>query len=137
MQKMLQISLYSFGYRRSGIPKDNSEHGGGFVFDCRSLPNPGRLQQYQQQTGKENSVCEWLETHPETAVFLKSCTDLVEQSVVAYHQRNFTNLMISFGCTGGQHRSVYMAEHLKTLLDCKADTITTLTHLEESYWPSK
>jgi RNase adaptor protein for sRNA GlmZ degradation len=106
------LDLYSFGFRRSGIPSDESGHGGGFVFDCRCLPNPGKLEEYQALTGLDTSVQAWLEAKEETEIFLNHLKGTLELSVKRYIARDFERLMVSCGCTGGQHRSVYVAEKL-------------------------
>ena len=107
----LVLHVYSFSYM-SGIPRDETEHGGGFVFDCRCLPNPGREARFADQTGRDREVKEYLEACPEVEHFYASVASLVEQAVSNYQEREFNHLMIAFGCTGGQHRSVYMAERL-------------------------
>lgn len=130
------LDLYSFGFRRSGIPHDPSEHGGGFVFDCRCLPNPGKLEEYRQQTGLDQPVQDWLTQQPETEIFVQQLCGLLELSLRRYQVRGFARLMVSCGCTGGQHRSVYVAERLRAHfrewpeLECK------LTHTERSGWPA-
>jgi aminoglycoside/choline kinase family phosphotransferase len=107
----LTVRVFSFSFH-NGIPADESGNGGGFVFDGRSLPNPGREEQYRQLTGKDEAVIEYLDRQPGVSEFLEHAFSLVDSSVVNYRQRGFSNLSVSFGCTGGQHRSVYLAEHL-------------------------
>jgi len=107
----LTVRVFSFSFH-NGIPADDSGNGGGFVFDGRSLPNPGREEQYRQLTGKDQPVIEYLDRQPGVHEFLEHAFSLVDSSVVNYRQRGFSNLSVSFGCTGGQHRSVYLAEHL-------------------------
>ena len=94
------------------MPKDESGNGGGFVFDARSLPNPGREEQFKPLTGKDAPVIEYLNRQESVHQFLASVMSLVDASVSSYQQRGFKNLMVSFGCTGGQHRSVFLAEQL-------------------------
>ncbi|MPT32680.1 RapZ C-terminal domain-containing protein [Epilithonimonas hungarica] len=109
MQNKLVIDIHSFSYKKGGIPKDNTDNGGGFVFDCRGILNPGRIEEYKTQTGNDIGVQEFLETKTEMPSFLKSIHDLVSISINNYLERGFENLQINFGCTGGQHRSVYSA----------------------------
>lgn len=107
----LVVRVYSFSYRK-GIPEDTSGNGGGYVFDCRSTHNPGRYEPYKQLTGLDEPVIRFLEDDGEILSFLDSVYRLAEAHIHRYLQRGFTNLMFSFGCTGGQHRSVYCAQHL-------------------------
>ena len=109
MQSKLNIEIHSFSYKKGGIPKDNTENGGGFVFDCRGILNPGRIEEYKIQTGNDVGVQEFLETKTEMPHFLKSIQSLISISIENYLSRNFEHLQINFGCTGGQHRSVYSA----------------------------
>jgi len=107
----LVVRIFSFSFHR-GLPKDETGNGGGFIFDGRSLPNPGREEQFQTLTGKDAPVTDYLNRQESVHQFLASVMSLVDASVSNYQQRGFKNLMVSFGCTGGQHRSVYLAEQL-------------------------
>lgn len=107
----LTVRLQSFAYK-DGVPTDEKGHGGGFVFDCRVLPNPGRFARYANLTGQDEAVIAFLENEPAVRDFLGHVFALIDQTVADYQQRNFTDLMVAFGCTGGQHRSVYCAERL-------------------------
>ena len=107
----LTVRIFSFSFH-NGIPADESGNGGGFVFDGRNLPNPGREEQYRQLTGKDEAVIEYLDRQEGVQQFLAHAASLVDASVANYQSRGFSNLMVSFGCTGGQHRSVYLAERL-------------------------
>lgn len=109
MQNKLHIEIHSFSYKKGGIPKDNTENGGGFVFDCRGILNPGRIEEYKVQTGNDIGVQEFLETKTEFPKFFNSIKSLLSISIENYLNRGFENLQINFGCTGGQHRSVYSA----------------------------
>jgi hypothetical protein len=107
----LTVQVQSFSYK-DGPPTDDSGHGGGFVFDCRALPNPGRFEQYAEMTGRDPEVASFLAAEVSVREFLSGVFALIDQSVESYRKRNFTHLMVAFGCTGGRHRSVYCAERL-------------------------
>jgi RNase adaptor protein for sRNA GlmZ degradation len=107
----LTVRVFSFSFHH-GLPADESGNGGGFVFDARSLPNPGREVEFRQLTGKDAPVVEYLRRQPGVDEFIAHAFSLVDASVANYRQRGFSNLMVSFGCTGGQHRSVYLAERM-------------------------
>jgi len=127
----LVVELNSFSYRR-GIPVDLSENGGGFVFDCRAIHNPGRYEEFKQLTGKDSSVITFLEKDSKADQFVEDALTLVKPSICNYLDRQFTNLMVNFGCTGGQHRSVYCAEKMNTLLSKEfSDTIEIHLHHRE------
>jgi aminoglycoside/choline kinase family phosphotransferase len=107
----LTVRVFSFSFHRK-MPTDETGNGGGFVFDARSLPNPGREEQFRQLTGKDAPVIEYLDRQAGVHQYFAGVVSLVDASVNAYQRRGFKNLMVSFGCTGGQHRSVYLAEQL-------------------------
>lgn len=125
----LTVRILSFSYL-AGIPLDETEQGGGFVFDCRCLPNPGREAAYQRKTGKDVEVISYLKKIPAVDAFLKNCFALVDQAVEVYNSRSLLNLAVCFGCTGGQHRSVYAAECLAQHLKEKYDIDVDLRHRE-------
>lgn len=129
---MLSVKIYSFSYKKSGIPKDNSSNGGGFVFDCRFIYNPGREESFKTLTGKDTAIIEFLDKNEIMQEFLNSVYSISSAAADNYLHRNFTSLMFSFGCTGGQHRSVYSAEKLADYLRKKyGDKLTvTVSHNE-------
>jgi aminoglycoside/choline kinase family phosphotransferase len=125
----LLVRIFSFSFHRS-LPQDDTGHGGGFVFDARSLPNPGREERFKSLSGKDAPVIEYLERQESVHQFLSSVIPLVDSSVNTYQQRGFKNLMVSFGCTGGQHRSVYLAEQLAKRLRGREGLDVVVRHLE-------
>jgi len=125
----LIVRIFSFSFHR-GMPKDESGHGGGFVFDGRSLPNPGREERFKELTGKDAPVIDYLNQQESVHQFLASVFSLVDASVATYQQRGFKNLMVSFGCTGGQHRSVFLAEQLAKRLRERSGIEVRIQHLE-------
>lgn len=127
----LRVRVMSFSYRR-GIPDDPSGNGGGFVFDCRAVHNPGRYDRYKQLTGLDLPVIEFLEADGEILRFLSDAYSLVDASVARYIKRDFTSLMVSFGCTGGRHRSVYSAEHMAEHINRKFGIEVELIHREQN-----
>jgi aminoglycoside/choline kinase family phosphotransferase len=128
----LVVTINSFSYLKTGYPKDKSTNGGGFVFDCRGLLNPGRFEEYKTVTGKDKSVIDFLEQRTDMPEFLNSVYNLVDISVEDYIKRNFSSLTVSFGCTGGQHRSVYAAETLARYLRNKFKVKIELNHIEQN-----
>lgn len=128
-ERGLTVRVYSFSYRK-GIPEDFSGNGGGFVFDCRAIHNPGKYEAYKCLTGLDEPVIRFLEEDGEVLRFMESVYALVDASVERYRQRGFTSLMVCFGCTGGQHRSVYCAQHLAEYVYRKWGVNVHLLHRE-------
>jgi aminoglycoside/choline kinase family phosphotransferase len=125
----LVVRIFSFSFHQS-LPTDETGNGGGFVFDGRSLPNPGREEQFKSLTGKDAPVIEYLQQQESVHQFLASVMSLVDACITTYQYRHFKNLMVSFGCTGGQHRSVYLAEQLAKRLRPRSGLEVVLRHLE-------
>jgi hypothetical protein len=126
----LVVSVHSFSYRET-VPADDSGNGGGFVFDCRALPNPGRVEEFRAYNGRDQVIIDYLKKEPEVDAFLNHTFALVDQSVRNYISRGFLNLSVSYGCTGGQHRSVYCAEALSKYLQSKYNITVRLVHSSE------
>src|ERR1700690_1186370 len=126
----LVVRIFSFSFHRGGAPQDESGNGGGFVFDGRSLPNPGREERFKSLTGKDAAVIEYLNQQESVGSFFASASSLIDASVEEYKRRGFKNLMVSFGCTGGQHRSVYLAERLAKHLSGRHGVDVVLRHRE-------
>ncbi|MBO4578372.1 MAG: phosphotransferase [Paludibacteraceae bacterium] len=131
VRKPLVVKVYSFSYKK-GIPADDSGNGGGFVFDCRAVNNPGKYERYTYFTGMDEPVIKFLEEDGEILPLLDSAYKLVDASVKRYIDRGFRNLMVSFGCTGGQHRSVYAAEKMAEHLNQKFGVEVRLIHREQN-----
>ena len=127
--KRLEVHIYSFAYKK-GVPIDTTGNGGGYVFDCRSVNNPGKYEHFRQFTGLDQEVIKFLEDDGEVLTFLDSVYKLVDAHAKRFIERKFTHLQVCFGCTGGQHRSVYCAERLAEHLSHKFDVKITLTHRE-------
>lgn len=126
----LVVKVFSFSFR-NGIPEDESGNGGGYVFDCRSTHNPGRYEPYKKLTGLDEPVIRFLEDDGEILIFLHSVYKLADAHIQRYIQRGFTSLMFSFGCTGGQHRSVYSAQHLAEHIHSKYGIEVRICHREQ------
>ncbi|HET8888125.1 MAG TPA: RNase adapter RapZ [Candidatus Angelobacter sp.] len=126
----LVVRIFSFSFHRGGPPRDETGHGGGFVFDVRSLPNPGREERFKRLTGKDAPVIDYLRQHASVGEYLKNAESLVDASISNYQSRSFKSLTASFGCTGGQHRSVYLAEQLASHLRGRAGVEVVLRHIE-------
>lgn len=129
----LVVSINSFSYRK-GIPPDESGNGGGFVFDCRGLLNPGRHDVYKTLTGNDKPVIDFLEQQTKISEFLNGVFNIVDISVEDYIKRGFSSLVINFGCTGGQHRSVYATEQLARHLKNKYKVKVAVQHLNKENW---
>lgn len=125
----LTVRITSFSFHR-GLPEDEAGHGGGFVFDARSLPNPGREERYKAFCGTDTCVIEYLEAQESTRPYLDHVFALVDASVAGYQRRGFKSLMVTFGCTGGQHRSVYLAEQLAKHLRGREGVDVVVRHRE-------
>jgi aminoglycoside/choline kinase family phosphotransferase len=125
----LVVRIFSFSFHQ-GLPKDESGNGGGFVFDARSIRNPGREERFKSMTGKDAPVIDYLNRQESAHQFLAGVMSLVDSSVSAYQRRGFKNLMVSFGCTGGQHRSVYFAEQLANRLRDRSGVEVVVRHLQ-------
>jgi aminoglycoside/choline kinase family phosphotransferase len=136
LQDQLTVAIYSFSYKNTH-PRDLSGNGGGYMFDCRSLPNPGREEKYRYLTGKDPAVRMFMEEHDETQKFLEAVFQLIDNHINHYSERKFSHLMVSFGCTGGQHRSVYCAEKLAGHIRGKFSIPVELIHTEQSNWISE
>lgn len=123
----LTVHIQSFSYK-NGLPRDESGHGGGFVFDCRILPNPGRNPAFARLTGQDAVVIGYLEQESPVREFLHQAISLIDQAVTHHRNRGFTDLTVAFGCTGGQHRSVFCADHLAAHLRPRGDLRIDLRH---------
>lgn len=129
-RRKLTVTVMSFSYKK-GIPEDPTANGGGFVFDCRAVYNPGRYDAYKPLTGRDQPVIDFLEKDGEITEFLSHVYALTNASVERYLKRGFTHLMVCFGCTGGQHRSVYSAQHVAEHLHAKYGVNVVLEHREQ------
>lgn len=129
MCRKLVVDIHSFSYIKGKIPFDDSGNEGGFVFDCRGILNPGRIEEYKSMTGKDTEIQGFLETKTQMPNFMKAVFSLLSITIDNYLERNFENLQVNFGCTGGQHRSVYSA--IKTAEFVKEkypETIVKISH---------
>ncbi len=128
---LLTVYINSFSYHMGGVPEDTTGNGGGFVFDCRFLHNPGRYEPYKKLTGRDEAVVNFLKQHSTMDEFLNSVFRIVDGAVEDYIHRSFTSLTVNFGCTGGQHRSVYAADELSKHIKEKYGVKVILHHLEQ------
>ena len=125
----LIVRIFSFSFHHE-LPKDETGNGGGFIFDGRGLPNPGREERFKSLTGRDGPVIDYLNQQESVHQFLASVFTLIDATVENYQQRGFKNLMVSFGCTGGQHRSVYLAEQLARHLRGRNGVEVVVRHVE-------
>jgi aminoglycoside/choline kinase family phosphotransferase len=128
----LIVNINSFSFKKGSYPEDTSGNGGGFVFDCRGLPNPGRYEEYKTLNGKDEAVKKYLEQYDEVADFIDNSYRLIEPSIQNYISRNFEHLQINFGCTGGQHRSVYCAEKIIQKISQNFNIQIIINHREQN-----
>ena len=133
-QTPLEVKIHSFSYLKNGYPVDETKNGGGYVFDCRGILNPGRIEEYKKQSGQDKPVKDFLEQQTLMPKFLNSIYDIIDITVEDYIKRGFESLEINFGCTGGQHRSVYAAEAVNRHIRNKFGVKTTVTHLNNENW---
>ena len=131
VKHQLTVRVLSFAYKK-GIPNDTTGNGGGYVFDCRAINNPGKYDRYKPYTGLDRQVIEFLEDDGEITRFLEHCYSLVDATIERYIERGFTSLMIAYGCTGGQHRSVYSAQHTAEHIASKFNCKVILNHREQN-----
>lgn len=129
-EKKLNVKVNSFSFKR-GLPKDESGNGGGFIFDCRGVHNPGRYEPYKQLTGKDPEVINFLKSRSKIDEFLENIFKTIDVNIQDYLERGFENLQINFGCTGGQHRSVYSAEATKKYIESKYGISVEIHHIEQ------
>lgn len=132
-EDQLTVRITSFSYKK-GIPDDPSENGGGFVFDCRGLPNPGRYPEYRASSGLDENVISYLENYDEVKTFQENIRKVVSTSLEEYLRRGFNHLCVNFGCTGGQHRSVYNAEKFAQWVENNYAVEVVLIHTEMKNW---
>jgi cell fate (sporulation/competence/biofilm development) regulator YlbF (YheA/YmcA/DUF963 family) len=133
----LVVKINSFSYIKSGYPIDPSKNGGGFVFDCRGILNPGRIEEFKKQTGRDKPVKDYLEQQTKMPDFLNNIYNILDIAVEDYIKRGFDHLMINFGCTGGQHRSVYAADAVARHLRNKFGVKIELHHIEQDIHETK
>jgi RNase adaptor protein for sRNA GlmZ degradation len=133
-QNLLTVAIFSFSYKNAPTWKE-LPHGGGFVFDCRGLPNPGREERYKGLTGLDIEVQEYLRNTAQFEPFFNASVVMVEQTIAHHQSRGFEHLTVAYGCTGGQHRSVFCAETLANHL--RSNVSVVLEHRETANWPKK
>lgn len=128
---MVRVNVISFSYRK-GIPIDVSGHGGGFVFDCRFIENPGLIDSLKGYTGKDEQIKDFFKNDPEMDLFLKQTLKIIVSAIEKYKQRKYSNLSVAYGCTGGRHRSVYATEWIAAQLAVSEDLHISIIHSELS-----
>ncbi len=130
---MLKVTINSFSFKK-GLPIDKTANGGGFVFDCRCLPNPYKSLEYKYYSGEDKQIEKFFSTEPAVEVFLTNILNIIALAVDNYTKRGFVNLSVSFGCTGGQHRSVYLAELTARHLLLNNSIEIEVNHIEKNNW---
>lgn len=133
-QTPLLVKINSFSYIKNGYPKDETKNGGGYVFDCRGILNPGRVEEHKTRSGQDKPVKDYLEQQTRMPDFLNNVYNIVDISVEDYIKRGFESLMINFGCTGGQHRSVYAADAVARHLKNKFGVNVEVNHMNKENW---
>lgn len=131
MSSKLTVEVHSFSYKKGGVPVDHSENGGGFVFDCRGILNPGRIDEYKVQTGNDRPVQDYLESRTKMPDFLAAVKSIISININDYLARGFENLQVNFGCTGGQHRSVYSAIKISEFIRTTYPNVMVVIHHDE------
>lgn len=129
-----QIEINSFSYILGSYPGNDQGNGGGFVFDCRLLPNPGRLEQFKQKNGLDKEVSSWLDAQSDFEEFIVSAFRMIYHAIINYNDKGYTHLQVNFGCTGGRHRSVYCAEKMAWLIRQFVETKVTVKHRQRHTW---
>ncbi|MEG2665575.1 MAG: RNase adapter RapZ, partial [Bacteroidales bacterium] len=129
----LNLAIHSFSFKQ-GIPDDSSGNGGGFVFDCRFLPNPGRIEAYKNLNGQDTEVVRYFKEYDSVSKFIDECVEITTPSVLNYIERGFSNLQVNFGCTGGRHRSVYCAEQYAQRMAANFQIKIELKHSNRCNW---
>lgn len=124
------ISINSFSFKKTSYPEDATGNGGGFVFDCRFLPNPGREEKYKKLTGKNAEVIDYFKAYPQVETFIAKTAEIIKEATNSYQKLGYKNLQVNFGCTGGQHRSIYCAEQVNKILRETYNFSTTVSHTQ-------
>ena len=130
-KNLLTVDITSFSFKK-GYPADDSGNGGGFVFDCRGINNPGRYDEFKNLTGYDQAVKDFFRLNSDIDLFLNDCYHLVDRTVEAYLKREFNHLSVSFGCTGGRHRSLFSANAMARHLHEKYPVLVRVNHREQN-----